>query len=780
MIPLTLQIKNFLSYGESWTTVDFTPYQFICLTGRNGHGKSALLDAITWALWGQARKISGTPRADDALVRLGQRHMAVIFDFTCQQQRYTVRRELVLYQDKTKLILDFGVFDQSTQRTRSLTEKTIRQTQQSIQTAIGLDFDAFSNSVFLRQGQSNEFSKKTAQERKQILSSILGIDQYETLRKQLLDRIRALETEKKSATQLHAHLNEQYTKISEVRYNYTACNQAYTDLQTQEQERVTQHKALHEQKNNLTAQQELYLTTKKELDNKTQLLQLQRNQQELNSAQKIKEYELMLLQHQTELKTVQTKKDDLSTRSQELAIAIGITQKKVDELALFINTHTAIEPIFIAAKTLFDKRKDTYQRMIAHGNSTHNELKLASQQLELTARAHHAQCPLCQQQLSQKHHLHVHQQLAQQTSFLKQRIKRIEGFLQSTKEILSREHENIKQKEYILQQINQTHARIDELKKQQIIMQEEYTNTQKSLMEIATACTQKEQDLAKFTSKLNTIKQHIKEQTEQDPATQELVQHIESIQKKLNELAIDYSKIQARLEHIQEQERVLEHTLENIRTQKNLMAEKRGRLVQELEHLEIIRAESIKQQDTINNLALEIEDHELMAQALSKDGIQALLIDSVIPEIEDEANFILARLSEQQTRIFIESLRDLKSGGSRETLDIKISDATGIRPYELFSGGEAFRIDFALRIALSKLLARRAGASLQTLIIDEGFGSQDEEGLSLIMDMLYKIQDSFAKVIIVSHLSALKEQVPVQFMVEKLASGSSIRIIEQT
>ena len=50
-----------------------------------------------------------------------------------------------------------------------------------------------------------------------------------------------------------------------------------------------------------------------------------------------------------------------------------------------------------------------------------------------------------------------------------------------------------------------------------------------------------------------------------------------------------------------------------------------------------------------------------------------------------------------------------------------------------FSGGEAFRVDFALRIAISSLLARRAGTSLQTLIVDEGFGSQDAEGLQLIM-----------------------------------------------
>ena len=89
------------------------------------------------------------------------------------------------------------------------------------------------------------------------------------------------------------------------------------------------------------------------------------------------------------------------------------------------------------------------------------------------------------------------------------------------------------------------------------------------------------------------------------------------------------------------------------------------------------------------------------------------------------------------------------------TLEIKVADAAGIRPYEMFSGGEAFRIDFALRIAISKLLARRAGTALQTLIIDEGFGSQDEEGLARIMTSLYAIQNDFAKIIIVQYIGHL-------------------------
>ena len=65
--------------------------------------------------------------------------------------------------------------------------------------------------------------------------------------------------------------------------------------------------------------------------------------------------------------------------------------------------------------------------------------------------------------------------------------------------------------------------------------------------------------------------------------------------------------------------------------------------------------------------------------------------------------------------------KDSSRDDLRETLEIQISDTAGMRDYEMYSGGEAFRINFAIRLALSEILAQRAGARLQTLVVDEGF-----------------------------------------------------------
>lgn len=166
-----------------------------------------------------------------------------------------------------------------------------------------------------------------------------------------------------------------------------------------------------------------------------------------------------------------------------------------------------------------------------------------------------------------------------------------------------------------------------------------------------------------------------------------------------------------------------------------------------------------------------------LVKAFGRDGIQALLIDQAIPELQDEANRILSRLTANGTHITLESLSELKSGGTKETLDIRISDELGERRYELYSGGEAFRVDFAIRIALSKLLARRSGTPLQTLVIDEGFGTQDEQGLIHLIEAIQTISDEFEKVLVITHVETIKNAFPVRIEVVKHAeSGSTFSI----
>ncbi len=161
-----------------------------------------------------------------------------------------------------------------------------------------------------------------------------------------------------------------------------------------------------------------------------------------------------------------------------------------------------------------------------------------------------------------------------------------------------------------------------------------------------------------------------------------------------------------------------------------------------------------------------------LAEACGKKGVQAMLIESAIPQIEDEANRLLGRMTDNQMHLSFEMQRDTRKGDTVETLEIRIADTLGTRVYDTFSGGEAMRANFAVRIALSRLLARRAGARLETLVIDEGFGSLDALGRERLIEAITSVQDDFRRIIVITHIDELKDRFPTQIEVTKTSTGS--------
>jgi exonuclease SbcC len=179
-----------------------------------------------------------------------------------------------------------------------------------------------------------------------------------------------------------------------------------------------------------------------------------------------------------------------------------------------------------------------------------------------------------------------------------------------------------------------------------------------------------------------------------------------------------------------------------------------------------------------NETKLLIQRLRLLEKACGRDGVQALLIEQAVPDIEDRANELLERLTGGEMQVRFQTQKQLKSRDAvAETLDIQISDRSGERPYENFSGGEQFRVNFAIRLALSQILAKRAGARLQTLVIDEGFGSQDPNGRQRLVEAIHTIQDDFARILVITHIDELRDAFPTRIEVEKRPSGSAITVI---
>ncbi len=905
MIPVRLQLKNFLSYGPTLQTIEFSNYPLICLSGKNGHGKSALLDAITWAIWGQARKTSATVKADQGLVHLGQTQMMIIFDFEFNTQLYRVRREFAITYGKPLATLEFGLLDPEKNTIIPLTGKTIRDTQATIEQILHLSFEAFSNSAFLRQGSANEFSKKSPKERKEILASILGLDQYDTIKKRALDKMRdtaaqyqiiehldqtitkeleqtpivlqqilqaseslkvileqetdfakrTQELEKKQTTlvaqqkELHAvqvtyqqHVEQEQkllTQLRTTRTQWRTINKSYWSLPPFEdidQERKQTSEIVFMYQDQFQKQLQLreqLLKTKEALQNIEQTVQ----QQQATALQKqtltlerlklektahdqaIQQLTKQQLAAQTELTTLNTHIADLTKKAQ----AITITEK---ELALI--------------EAQFAKRKEYYQRFIAEGNLIKQELDGLAQKHELADDIDNPSCPLCEQNLSASRKRFLKDQFTKQERFYTHRLNRLRNLIARLKNVLLEQHEAIKADQQRINELKIIRGTIEQLTKQKSTLEFTRTELQKNQVKHENIIKELTANIEQEVALLVLFNQNLTQGLQDHPLYKEQLTAYKQVEHALQSLAYDekkHAEYRKKLQAIEdalvqyegikkeiklqdqryetvktfcatlkeirrsmkeltaacaasaslaEQEKdllliknTLSQEMRTLQQHKETLLQNKGSLENQAEKLKKMELQHTEHLKSLKQLKETAYDYQAIAMATSKDGIQALLIEDAIPEIEQEANQLLAKLTDNQAQLFIESLRDLKKGGTKETLDIKISDAAGVRPYELFSGGEAFRIDFALRIAISKLLARRANTSLQTLIIDEGFGSQDEDGLAHIMDALHKIQDDFAKIIIVSHLPSMKDQFPIHFMVEKGAQGSCVRIMEQ-
>src|SRR5512136_448950 len=140
MIPRKLHLRSFMCYREE-QMLDFSGMHMTSLTGDNGHGKSALLDAMTWALWGKARA-----RRDDELIHLGQSDMEVEFTFDLGGTAYRVLRKRDS-SGRGRTVLDLQVAHNDA--FRSIAEPAVRDTQAAIDRLLRIDYDTFTNSAFL-------------------------------------------------------------------------------------------------------------------------------------------------------------------------------------------------------------------------------------------------------------------------------------------------------------------------------------------------------------------------------------------------------------------------------------------------------------------------------------------------------------------------------------------------------------------------------------------------------------------------------------------------------
>jgi exonuclease SbcC len=834
--------------------LDFNGFDLACISGQNGAGKSSLLDSITWTLFGEARG-----RSTD-VINLHADVKAAEVALTFEHEGNTYRVQRTLPRGKTT-ILEFQIRDGASWK--PLTEKTTRETQARIEQTLRLDYETFVNASFFLQGRADQFTQQNASRRKDVLSNILGLEVWEQYKVRTAEKRRRIEAEVETIDRRVAEID---SELAEEQARKIRLGELHGTLSQLSAAREAQESILENLKRNaalLDEQRKLTSTLSAGLDraraalaslearhrekavDRDSYVDLVQRAKDIESAYKSwqkarEEFEALdrvvgdFHQHQSSRAALQERiavekarleeeRRGLTAEEEEL----GKQRPEIDELgsaiALKQSALQEAEGKIKERLALEEARNTARERQAAlkvENESLKAEMNLLKERIETLQSADGATCPLCGQELSEKHRKATLKQLEtegrqkgnayrsnqKESSELGDQLSSLESKISA---FASVENERVK----FASEISQLTERLDRL--HSIARDWDITGRKRrkevdGMLERGKYAADERKRLAKLDRELAKLgydvtahddareKEAALRSAEDDyvnlKSAKEVSRQIEGeIASLESEIAIRKSEIetlendfiaaQSALEAAEAQAPDLEQAereLFRLREEENNVRAELGGARQRVEVLDIQRARKADYMKEREELGKQIARHKSLETAFGRNGVPALLIEQALPQIEERANELLDRLSDGAMSIHFMTqaeYKDRKREDLKETLDIQISDAAGTRNYEMYSGGEAFRVNFAIRLALSEILAQRMGARLQTLVIDEGFGSQDTQGRQRLIEAINLVKPDFAKILVITHLDELKDAFPARIEVEKTERGSMLRVL---
>jgi exonuclease SbcC len=859
MIPVRLKMRNFMCYRDNVPALDFTGIHLACISGDNGNGKSAIIDAMTWALWGKARASS-----DDDLIYSSQSEMEVEFEFNIGDQLYRIIRKRA--RPKTKKAAGQSSLElqiSSGNGFRPITGNTIAQTQQKIIDALHMDYDTFINSAYLRQGHADEFTRQAPARRKEVLGNILGLSVYDQLEDRAKELVKQFEVDTVQLETAIAEINAELAQQSAIESELEQAQQALTDVTATAQDKEAALNELRQKKEAM----EVKKTQLDELETRlnTGRSNLQRwEEQEQQHQVRIKQYEEIIgrqadiekgFAEYTDIKKtvdelerdfrqwvgldkqkeqierkIEQAKNELLKEHAVIESKIRENDRKTQNLPELKNQLSQAQARLLKieeAEADIRRKEQSAQDMqsristlSAENARLEKEIGEVADKLDLIAKhieSHtEAKCPLCERELTkegleliaakytkekqqktdalgrnrqeQTSQQNEYNALIQEKAGLETTLKQEKARVQSQTGALTGEISSIEEESNKLTELKNDLSAIEE----QLAKSEFAAPEQAALTAIETDLGNLKYDAAKHEQARQQLKQmesYERDKTKLDEAEKLITQEKdalnragEEIQSLRDSIKSDNEKKEAlaaeltRLPELREALTKAEAEYKEISSRRSQMQETVGSIRARLERLAQLETKKKEKETQISQSSKEEGIYRELVKAFGKTGIQALIIETALPEIEEEANRLLNRLTDGRMTVSFETQRETKKGTVQETLDIVIGDELGTRNYEMYSGGEAFRINFAVRIALSRLLARRAGAPLPTLIIDEGFGTQDSTGMEKLKESINSIQGDFEKILVITHMDELKDAFPNRIDVTKTGDGSMIAV----
>jgi len=799
MILHSLTLRNFRRFRHA--EIEF-PENIIGLLGRNGAGKSTLLEAIGWALYGtrMARTDKQQIRSQFADER---ESCEVELTFQLGGEKYRVWRSLA----GKNAIPEAGLY-----RGDSLAAEAVRDSgvNEAMEKLLGLDYRAFEASIFAKQKELAALSNLQDEPRRKIISRLINLEAVDRARQHVAtdasEKRKFLEgaqatpsdlanleqqlTEKKNqAESAQALLRQREEQVAQLA---THLDSARQQLEAESARRDHHQRLLSESAARRSRQEEMLrqsVQIQKDRDaivaEQPKLLALQPAREEYEKLRRERE----ALQTQQQLLIRQQEKQQLA---KTLLEQIQSKQKEADEVQ---HQLADLQKLAAEEKTL-DAKYQQAQSDLLKCRTAENELGITLARIEARGKdfktklssvqelGTNSACPICTRPLAE-HYPHVVQHFedalkALRAEYLKinEERKRAEENLRqaaAVDEALRRERENFSAQRARWHELQQI------LSRQQI----EATAKQTQLQSVQTEI----QNLGPVNFDPARLAQLQLDLRQAENKAQELTR-VETRATQLPEIENRLAKTQQQIIETKQREEELQAQLQFLKFDENIYIdakrahdEANAHYLRGQHELGESKAQAATASADLRHLEQALATARELQAAIAKAKHEMTVLDSLQEHLKAFRLELAGRLRPLIADRASELLRLITNGRYNlleldESYNISLYDRRERYGLERFSGGEQDIANLCLRVAISQVVAQRTGKPpLQFIVLDEIFGSLDEERKAMVLAALQHLSNYFRQIFLITHIESIKESLPVVLQVEMAGEASEVKVI---
>jgi len=761
------------------------PTGITAIIGNNGTGKSTIIEAVGWALYGSrvARtnkediKRQDAPPAEECYVTLS---------FSLGDDEYEI----------TRIMTGSSLSADATVKVNGLVSASSASgATELIEKKLGMDHDAFYTSLVARQKEINALSSKTPGERKRSMLRMLGIDAIEEAVKQVRQdrrdtrqQVEALRSALKDIDELKEQRKEQRQAKEDIDSRLKATRSALSSLTSQVdrlKEQRDEEKQKHERYNELqkqksTVEERLQSRRRQHEQMEKEKQELQQKKQHLQELQpkmerykelteKKKEMEQQRERHRTR-QQLQDDVDDITDDLQELRETASSMEEALEDME--------------ATEQRLDRTRDQLEQTSEDKNDVASSMKVTDTKLAsahdkldevqehrstIEQRGPESDCPTCGRQLGESYE-DILQDYQDKATELQDRIDTLEEHREKLREKQSELDEQLSQLRDTKQELEQRREQLRDKQQRHHHIQEQIAEKREKLKEkrrriqeigeiafdeerynqIAEELTDLQDTretvigLRSEVKRLDTLKEQLEQLTgDIQQARQQLEQLNETIE------ALDFDRERYRqLEETYEQKR---EQLQNVKGKSYQLDARQEQADRELERLNAEIAEQKEKREDIETHRRTMRQLERLAGPRESgllNEFKHYLISRIGPMLSHYAShFFSVFTAGKYSQIEVD-----------DNYDIFIYDEGEQFGIDRYSGGEEDLANLSLRLAISQVIAERAGGvDFHFIVLDEIFGSQDRERRTNVLNTLGELSSQFRQVLLITHIEEIKD-----------------------